>query len=216
MVRTKRTILSIFTLLTVAALCAKAASGSAPAASSLASSYNREVFASTRADADFDGDGCRDSATAIASIYGYEIEINFACQHEKTSLKLEDPGFGARIVAVDIDRDKDQDILVTSPLSSIPIALWLNDGKGHFERGNPLRCQADFLGNPFHYSSQNDPTNQTRLLPRSRYSVCRLSRANFDVCLESAGVLYGNSLAARLRIRTDPLSTRSPPFFASF
>ena len=40
-----------------------------------------------------------------------------------------------RLQARDLDGDKDRD-LVLETSSSIPLAVWINDGAGHFERGN--------------------------------------------------------------------------------
>ena len=40
-----------------------------------------------------------------------------------------------RLRARDLDGDKDRD-LVLETLSSVPLAVWINDGAGHFKRGN--------------------------------------------------------------------------------
>ncbi len=212
MVRIKGTILSFCAILITMTLCGGVVSGPTPNIFATTLTHSPKSFLAPALTGDFDGDGFADSA---ASIYGHEIQINLTGNFEKTSLKVPSIGLGIGVLALDIDYDKDPDILVTSATSSIPVAVWLNDGKGHFIQANPLLCLAGFLDNPSRYSFPSDHSNTTGPLPKPRYFVYGLSRTYFHVRLESAGLLYGSSPAASLQTRANPLSTRSPPFFAS-
>jgi len=41
--------------------------------------------------------------------------------------------------AVDIDRDNDRDLVILTPGNLFPLAVWLNDGAGHFTAADPKR-----------------------------------------------------------------------------
>ncbi len=211
MIQLKRIIPS-FSILIAVALCGGIVSKPSPNALAPIHTHSANSFSAPALTGDFDGDGFADSAAAI---YGHEIQINLTGNFEKTSLKVPSVGLGIRVLALDIDYDKDPDILVMSATSLLPVAVWLNDGKGHFTQANPLYCLAGFLDSPSRYSYPSDQTNATSPLPLPRYFVYGLSRTNFNVRLESAGLLCGSSPAASLHIRANSFSTRSPPFFAS-
>lgn len=212
MIQIKRIILSFCTILIAVALCGGIVSEPSPNALAPIHTHSANPFSAPALAGDFDGDGFADSAAAI---YGHEIQINLTGNFERTSLKVPSVGLGIGVLALDIDYDKDPDIVVTSATSLLPVAVWLNDGKGHFIQANPLFCLAGYLDNPSHYSFPRDHTNTASPLPQPRFFVYGLSRTYFHVRLESAGLLSGCSPAASLQIRANSLSTRSPPFFAS-
>lgn len=65
---------------------------------------------------------------------GQEVSINFG-PLEPGALSLCDAVPTERLRALDLDGDSDKD-LVLETLSAVPIAVWLNDGDGHFHAGN--------------------------------------------------------------------------------
>ncbi len=166
-------------------------------------------------DADFNGDGCTDKATGSTSASGYEIEIDFACQPQKTLLPVPGNRLGIRIFAYDIDGDNDQDIVIADSISLFPIAVWINDGKGHFEPGNPWLCYHFFLDNPNHYSRHGDQRNPNAPLLKPRHSFSGLIRACFEIRLESAPLRFHSSPDAALQTKTLRLRSRSPPLVAA-
>jgi VCBS repeat protein len=93
-------------------------------------------FAWSTAIGDFDTDGKPDVAVADrigrdANGYAYRIEfsmsgdadggVTFASTHNAVTIR-----------AVDVDADRDLDIVVGLPLSGRTVGVWLNDGHGHF------------------------------------------------------------------------------------
>ncbi len=101
--------------------------------------------------ADFDGDEKPDLAVGEGGEGGYTVQIHFTSDIPKTFLTFPVSGPGIRIVARDIDLDDDQDIIVTSATSDVPIAIWLGDGKGHFQPGDPWAYLPTHLNSPLQY-----------------------------------------------------------------
>jgi hypothetical protein len=91
---------------------------------------------STSSVSDFDSDNLPDLATSRYEIHGYTVEIDLSTQHQRTRFTVPGSGLMIRLLAIDLDHDSDQDLVITNALSSQPLAVWLGDGAGHFEKGD--------------------------------------------------------------------------------
>lgn len=137
------------------------------------SSFNAQAgpaYSTAIVNADFDGDNRPDLAIASSRGFGYTIEIQFSTPLAKTYLNLANSGIGIRIFAYDIDRDSYQDLVVTSAASLLPIAVYLGDGKGHFQEAKPWSFLPIVLfETPYRYEPGSDSTSTVSLLPQSRF-----------------------------------------------
>ncbi len=163
--------------------------------------------------ADFDGDNKPDLAVGRNSGGGYTVQIRFTSSIPEASLIFPISGPGFRIVARDVDHDDDQDIIITSATSDIPVAIWLSDGKGHFERGDPwayfpqnvespLRCQT---GQPVEFApglTEDGCSNAG--VPSGGPSIAEL-QAGALLAAES-GRFYSNSSLSTFIPRGPPLT----------
>ncbi len=103
--------------------------------------------------ADFDGDQKPDVAVGIAVGQGYVVQIQFSTERPSASLRLAGGVPGMRILSRDVNNDNDADLIVTSCTSLIPIAVFLGDGKGHFQPDNPWNYIPVGLNSPYQYDS---------------------------------------------------------------
>ena len=89
--------------------------------------------------ADLNGDQNVDVATASLGQHdanGYTQEIRIALGASgQTSFHFQSPGATVELSSRDVDGDQDTDLVVFEPLSSQPIAVWINDGAGSFHEG---------------------------------------------------------------------------------
>src|SRR5882724_6472139 len=88
--------------------------------------------------ADFDGDRISDLAVGRTEDSCFQVEIHLSTQTSNASVHHTDVVAGMSFFAYDIDRDDDQDLILANPNSLYPAAVWLNDGKGHFEETERL------------------------------------------------------------------------------
>jgi hypothetical protein len=89
--------------------------------------------------ADLDGNQSLDLATASpgehdANGYSQEVRITLG-KFRQTSFHFQSRGAIVELSTRDVDGDHDGDLVVFEPLSSQPIAVWLNDGAGSFHEG---------------------------------------------------------------------------------
>jgi len=87
--------------------------------------------------ADFDGDQKPDIVLGSTVGGSYVLQIRFSTDTPVASLRLSSGVSGIRILSQDVNQDNDEDLIVTSCTSPIPVAVFLGDGKGHFQPGNP-------------------------------------------------------------------------------
>jgi hypothetical protein len=89
---------------------------------------------------DFDGDRHIDLVTAGPGRpdgRGYAHNVRFELSASpQISFTLRSRSATVQITAKDIDGDQDRDLVFLEPGSSEPIAIWLNDGSGHFREGD--------------------------------------------------------------------------------
>jgi hypothetical protein len=87
---------------------------------------------------DFNADGIPDVAIADAGIgsgrSGGCIELIVSGQR-RLGLPFRTSTEPVRIDAVDVDRDRDLDLVATTAVGGKPVAVWLNDGRGRFTHG---------------------------------------------------------------------------------
>jgi hypothetical protein len=89
---------------------------------------------------DFNTDGRPDVAVADhtgrrTGRYEYRLEFRLSGErsHHVTFVSVHD---AVTIRAVDVDRDDDLDVIIGVPFSDETIAVWINDGHGHFSAGS--------------------------------------------------------------------------------
>lgn len=85
---------------------------------------------------DLDGDRATDLASSDAGrrdAHGYVHKVNiYLTGFKATSFVVRGSSPSIRLSFRDIDGDKDRDLIVLEPWSSLPVGVWLNDGDGHF------------------------------------------------------------------------------------
>lgn len=84
--------------------------------------------------ADFDRDGWPDAAVADRNgQHGSRYRLTIETARGQTqSVDFVSTLRAFHVVASDVDGDRDLDLLALTPLDADPVALWLNDGSGHF------------------------------------------------------------------------------------
>ena len=89
--------------------------------------------------ADLDGDHNVDLATARSGPHesnGYSQEVRITLGAlQQTTFRFLSPGATVELSSQDVDGDDDGDLVIFEPLSSQPIGVWLNDGRGSFHEG---------------------------------------------------------------------------------
>jgi len=102
--------------------------------------------------ADFDGDQKPDIVLGSAVGNSYFLQIRFSTDTPATSLRVSGGVSGIRILSRDVNQDNDEDLIVTSCTSPIPVAVFLGDGKGHFQPGNPWNFIPVGINSPCRYA----------------------------------------------------------------
>jgi hypothetical protein len=69
----------------------------------------------------------------------YQITIQLSARNESVSLGFYGVPGDVALSAVDVDRDNHRDLVIASPGNLFPVAVWLNDGQGHFTQADPKR-----------------------------------------------------------------------------
>jgi hypothetical protein len=103
-------------------------------------------FSWSTAIGDFNTDGKPDVAVADhvgrrAGVYTYRIELAVSGQ-AADGVTFESAHDAITISVSDVDHDRDLDIIVRHPFSGETIAVWLNDGHGHFTSADVLKFPA--------------------------------------------------------------------------
>jgi hypothetical protein len=89
---------------------------------------------------DFDGDSQIDVVTSRAERlqgheYSHEVSLKLSGS-PSTSFTFRDRYPNVQLNSRDIDGDHDRDIIIRETGTSEPLAVWLNDGSGHFLQGD--------------------------------------------------------------------------------
>ena len=90
--------------------------------------------------ADLNGDHHLDVATARSALrgaagYSQEVRVTLGAS-QQTSFRFDSSSSIVELSSQDVDGDHDGDLVAFEPLSSQPIAVWLNDGAGSFHEGH--------------------------------------------------------------------------------
>jgi len=94
---------------------------------------------------DLDGDNTPDFATGqrlgrTTDGYLYRVQLQLSSDATSSSFTVfHNNALGLRITSVDIDGDDDIDLIISDRFFRQHIAIWLNDGKGHFVKSLPGR-----------------------------------------------------------------------------
>lgn len=165
---------------------------------------------------DFDGDGTLDRAELVAGGAHKSIELNLSSTvSARLSFEAHSNGDGF-LVAIDIDRDKDLDLVWVIPSEPQSSIVWLGDGHGHFEiAGN----SASYLGQLASVLGCNSPQSFSTSAPEKR-GACTAGAAFLFVVSGAQGRLpvsrsvrvagespEFNSCINSREIRGPPLST---------
>jgi len=161
---------------------------------------------------DVDGDSRPEIATSRADGYGFDsLEITFSSAGRRIPLLLPAPSLAVRVYAYDIDHDNDQDLIVASSAGVERITVWLNDGEGHFVKGERWSGT--------HFLQRGSTATVESLLPESdSAALCSNDRMPLDRSFATTAPAppAGNrfpcgvpSFAARLLEKSIP--ARGPP-----
>lgn len=99
--------------------------------------------------ADLDGDRVADLADAGPGLregdsYVHKVQVSLS-RSGSASFDIHGGSASIRLSFRDIDGDHDRDLVVFEPSSASPVAVWLNDGAGHFTEGD-LKSYANAIG----------------------------------------------------------------------
>jgi hypothetical protein len=125
--------------LTLSATVASAA-GPTPALSSYGESSVLSSLPRSVVVADFDADGAPDTVTAdrsFGSRDSYHLEMQMSAAPD-ARLEVAGAQPTISIEAIDVDDDRDVDIVVIPILSRTAVSVFVNDGRGHFALGDDL------------------------------------------------------------------------------
>jgi hypothetical protein len=103
-------------------------------------------FGQTLALADFDGDDLVDKATLNGNGRTKSLEVRFSHTTARTLLRFDTPtAERGSIFTSDVDHDGDNDLIWTDLLHPDDVVIWLDDGRGRFERACPDKFASAFV-----------------------------------------------------------------------
>jgi hypothetical protein len=165
--------------------------------------------------ADFNADGRPDVAVAnhLGNRDSAAYRIDFQLSNgRRQSISFASVQRGLRVAAVDVDNDHDLDLVVTPLLGRNVVGIWLNDGAGHFRRGDPdaVPLDAARLSN---VTIARWPTRFAPATPGSRRFIAAppVSPVAIARTDDTPHVLRPDAVALSSRLLLSSLSPRAPP-----
>lgn len=170
--------------------------------------------------ADFDGDNLLDLATVQvgpgnSSDTQYWIHFQHSTGRHQT-FSITAPTGGLRIASRDVNGDSFPDVILTTAANR-PVAVLLNDGRGHFENSDPSVFPGAFTNSESSWSVRTDPLGDASAALLSRY---------FSGDYDEVGQAFSPPNATTRLITHSPKFTavsvvacslgRAPPFFSLF
>jgi hypothetical protein len=167
--------------------------------------------------ADLDGDRTPDLAMdhrigGSGNGYLYRIELRLSTGEPYGFTVSHSDTLGFKITGIDIDHDRDIDLVITGRFFQQPIGVWINDGKGHFTESPPgLFSSASWIDtgvvsvNPDSTPQAPDVRVHRRLLVCLRRVRCVPPTPFIGVASDSHPVEW------IFRIAADPVYLRAPP-----
>jgi hypothetical protein len=163
--------------------------------------------------ADFDGDHKPDLVRGRHIGLAYTVEIQFSSRLHSAYLSVPYAGPDALLTICDVNRDSDADLVIQSPSSPIPVAVWLGDGQGHFRAGDPWRFNSLCMSVPSALSQQAGRDQQIGETHERRFSFEALADVILSTDADARGRLASSSPKQLiLHNRTFALCLRSPPY----
>lgn len=161
---------------------------------------------------DFDGDNQPDLATGQHEGSNYKVEIQFSTGRERASFVLPSTEAEISLFAYDLDLDNDNDIVVASATSLRPLAVWINDGHGHFEKGNCWLASNSLRTNILSIRDPNGNQEAQASIRDDNRLIYDISRwGPIPTKLEARGSVLGEPDKPYLQTLSDRRSARSPP-----
>jgi len=162
---------------------------------------------------DVDGDNRPEVATSRIDGFGAaSIEIAFSTPRRNATFPVADGGLGLGVFVCDVDNDNDQDLVFASPGSLERVVVYLNDGNGHFKKGEQWSAP-NFVraGARSGYQSAESDTEPQSLCLSERLPFDRFpARAAFAPLEPRASVVFTSGQGSS-RLLEPRLSARGPP-----
>ncbi len=161
---------------------------------------------------DLDGDNKPDFAISRREGNNYTFVIRLSSRPEELSFNFLSNETDIALFAFDIDGDNDQDLLIASPTSLKPLAVWINDGHGHFERNDHgLKTTFSWARHPLHYG-HSDPEDNHALITSNDRSPLERSDLNPEILrIAVSRLIPFREQKAASQLREFKLQTRPPP-----
>jgi hypothetical protein len=175
-------------------------------------SHPARILGETPVFADLDGDQIRDVVGARLAGGQYKIILALSARSEVMTLHTPDLSAGFRIAVFDVNQDSYQDIVITAPAETRPMAVWLGNGTGAFHSAD-----RKVFGN----ESDSAETTWSRdclfgvdpdLLTNSPDPVCgKIGPAFADQVLDPNGFICEHASPIALPNERRCLTLRGPP-----
>ncbi|HVN78130.1 MAG TPA: VCBS repeat-containing protein [Terriglobia bacterium] len=169
--------------------------------------------------ADFDGDRQPDLLTGrlVEGAYRIEIQLSSDSRLDTSCSLVSDRQSGMVVFALDVDGDNDLDLVVTDGFSLFPKAVWLGDGKGHFENGDPLSWLGSFaVGQATTYRANPYGSIPAASGPNERLPFDKSPRASSHVISPAGEELEYRKSAPNCQRSIRQFTVRGPPFSYQF
>jgi len=161
---------------------------------------------------DLDGDNRPDLALEWSTPGGYTVEIRYSSRLESALLVLGPGVTVVRCVQFDIDRDADQDLLISSIGMLEHRVAWVNDGQGHFSRSDrSANVYLHTSGLTSTLESKYDALDRATFNLTERPPIDRTPRNCFCPILGSETSAAVDSRGPSSKLAPDKLATRGPP-----